>query len=832
MSRFHRYNTEDVDQYDEELYEEETMEVEPSFDVDQPSQDLREGAVQWVEPTEKGPKPAPASPAEVIDYRAIRESLAAQGLVVEAMADKAVHALYVEIQKGRSVIDAELALIAEKYPDVIVDFPYITVRPEDKRRQVTVVIPLRYPKEAPVIEKVSTNHLFQHELFLLSDVLHRDQNSLLVHLVAFISKLEPQPPTVSDEERRRNFTGLWKEVSGQDLDQHQSRTMFVQVTVEERIHVPTAVVEKKASGGKKKAGVEATGPVSRIAPMRFTVNKANPAVERAPPAAAVDAPRYGDRWEDKDNLMALMAHIKENDLRMLQFSHRALPQGVPRNISVLSTVTHLDFGSCGLTMLPPLGDMMLQKVFLSNNKFKEIPECLLSSNIANNLKILDLSFNELVELPKKFANFKKIEVLELAHNKLKRLCSFSGFTKTLEVLDVTDNNLPAVPPAIGDCDRLWRLKMSANPMYQVPPEVYYRGVDAVREFLRELSPASLTVPPSTFVADMVRLWTDHDSSKDVEVRCDLLEVERAAPGAFVLPYATTRIHLVSLAARAPTLAALALSIPSDENRVVEFPKTCKVETQERFVSFVRFMCTGEQDVVEDVDVFLELARCIDATALVAELEQIKSKEIYDVDASVAACYETAMPKPTAVTGAVDEDDVERQESQSVTDIAFCVGQGAEQKIFRCHRALLCCRNPYLHSMLGMGFAEANMDMIPIDDADPVVFDAFISFLYSDSHGKKMTPQNAVNLLFVTEQYQCARLQAMSESMVGYHVEVENAAQVMQIAYFLDLMRLKKACMYFVASNYAKVKVTEGWSQLEDTAKEELIQNMDKWGMVY
>jgi hypothetical protein len=94
-------------------------------------------------------------------------------------------------------------------------------------------------------------------------------------------------------------------------------------------------------------------------------------------------------------------------------------------------------------------------------------------------------------------------------------------------------------------------------------------------------------------------------------------------------------------------------------------------------------------------------------------------------------------------------------------------------------------------------------------------------LYTDSHGKKMTADNVVDLLFLSARYEVPRLRAMSECMVGFNVEVENVCRVLQMAYFLQSQKLKEACVMFVVTNRFNVEVTSDYAELQDEIREEI-----------
>ncbi len=121
-----------------------------------------------------------------------------------------------------------------------------------------------------------------------------------------------------------------------------------------------------------------------------------------------------------------------------------------------------------------------------------------------------------------------------------------------------------------------------------------------------------------------------------------------------------------------------------------------------------------------------------------------------------------------------------------------------------------------------------MNVVPLPEVDPEIFAGLVLYLYTDD-SSKMTPDNVVSLLFLAVEYECTRLRDMAECMVGFNVEVANVAQVIQLAYYIDSTRLKDACMWFISANYAAVRKTDAFHQLQDELKVEVAEKLHKWG---
>jgi hypothetical protein len=141
-----------------------------------------------------------------------------------------------------------------------------------------------------------------------------------------------------------------------------------------------------------------------------------------------------------------------------------------------------------------------------------IPEALF--DLADTLEVLDLSGNNLVELPDTFSKFKKLRILFLSNNKF---IEFPAVLYTLEHLDIvgfkanilthipeksipislrwlilTDNKIEQLPNSIGDCVKLQKVMLAGNCLTALPDRM---ALCTNIELLR-LSANALNVLPS------------------------------------------------------------------------------------------------------------------------------------------------------------------------------------------------------------------------------------------------------------------------------------------------------------------------------------------------
>jgi len=90
----------------------------------------------------------------------------------------------------------------------------------------------------------------------------------------------------------------------------------------------------------------------------------------------------------------------------------------------------------------------------------------------SNLKILDVSVNELEILPESIGNLKNLEKMRLSANKLKTLPESIGNLESLKELDLNMNNLEDLPQSVENLKFLERLNLSYNNFKQIPAYLF------------------------------------------------------------------------------------------------------------------------------------------------------------------------------------------------------------------------------------------------------------------------------------------------------------------------------------------------------------------------
>jgi internalin A len=137
----------------------------------------------------------------------------------------------------------------------------------------------------------------------------------------------------------------------------------------------------------------------------------------------------------------------------------------------------------------------LEELNLSYNELSHIP-----SEIAElkNLRVLIIWGNKLTSLPESIGNLSKLTTLDVSYNKLTALPEAIGNLSQLTELNVSSNKLTALPEAIVNLPLKnneskysfeWGLQVKGNPLESPPLEVAEQGIEAVRDYFRQLNEA-------------------------------------------------------------------------------------------------------------------------------------------------------------------------------------------------------------------------------------------------------------------------------------------------------------------------------------------------------
>lgn len=189
------------------------------------------------------------------------------------------------------------------------------------------------------------------------------------------------------------------------------------------------------------------------------------------------------------------------NLTSLDLKNNALTH-IPEAISNLQKLRYLDLSSNQITSAEPVFDLQnLNWLSLSHNELTDIPE---SISGLQKLTYLSLSSNRLRTLPAGFSRLKELSMLELHNNSFTEVPDSVYGLRHLKYLRLTDrpspvmgmtdravdaygeNQIKELSPKILGMESLHQLRLSPAGMTTPPPEVVSRGVEAIKNYFRQM----------------------------------------------------------------------------------------------------------------------------------------------------------------------------------------------------------------------------------------------------------------------------------------------------------------------------------------------------------
>lgn len=162
-----------------------------------------------------------------------------------------------------------------------------------------------------------------------------------------------------------------------------------------------------------------------------------------------------------NEITALTESIKELELENLDVGSNNLG-GVPEVIRCLKTLTQLGLGDSDLEAIP-----------------EWISEL-------SNLRSLYLADNHLTELPESLSALQRLETLTLSDNEFTGIPSVIYSIPSLTGIYLGNNGIKVISSEILRLKELVTLALGENPIESPPVEVVQKGVEAVRDYFRQL----------------------------------------------------------------------------------------------------------------------------------------------------------------------------------------------------------------------------------------------------------------------------------------------------------------------------------------------------------
>ncbi|KAI4828423.1 hypothetical protein KUCAC02_022519 [Chaenocephalus aceratus] len=185
-----------------------------------------------------------------------------------------------------------------------------------------------------------------------------------------------------------------------------------------------------------------------------------------------------DQAEEQQTAMTLPSQARVNvhnikTLKLLDYSEKQAAD-VPEELfdaAADTTVTSVNFSKNQLTSIPP-----------RNNQLTDLPS---EMKDLTKLRSVTLIYNRFKSFPQVLYDIVSLETVLLGNNQVNgvdphRLMKLIN----LSTLDLSNNDLLNVPPELGLCSSLRCLSLEGNPLRAPRAAIVARGTDAVMEYLR------------------------------------------------------------------------------------------------------------------------------------------------------------------------------------------------------------------------------------------------------------------------------------------------------------------------------------------------------------
>ena len=177
------------------------------------------------------------------------------------------------------------------------------------------------------------------------------------------------------------------------------------------------------------------------------------------------------------------------NLSSLNLSNNQL-KNIPESITKLTKLTGIDLSNNQLASIPESISNLtnLTVLYLHDNELKNISE---SITKLTNLSSLSLSNNQLASIPESISNLTNLTRLYLWDNQLTNIPESITNLINLTILNLSNNQLTSIPESITNLTNLTILNLSNNPLENPPYEIATEGIEAIRNYFRQLKEKGL-----------------------------------------------------------------------------------------------------------------------------------------------------------------------------------------------------------------------------------------------------------------------------------------------------------------------------------------------------
>ncbi|XP_014257436.1 BTB/POZ domain-containing protein 6-like [Cimex lectularius] len=143
-----------------------------------------------------------------------------------------------------------------------------------------------------------------------------------------------------------------------------------------------------------------------------------------------------------------------------------------------------------------------------------------------------------------------------------------------------------------------------------------------------------------------------------------------------------------------------------------------------------------------------------------------------------------------------------------TDCVFKVGPEGEEKEFKAHKLILSVYSKVFETMFSGRFGE-NTEDIQVIDAQPDVFEAMLTYIYTDELEIKSIDQ-ACEIFYLADKYIIMRLQELCKAYVFKNVALNNVCRCYEFAKLFDLYELLEKCKKIICEETSLVLQSPGF----------------------
>uniref|UniRef100_A0A673JHF2 Leucine-rich repeat-containing protein 40 n=1 Tax=Sinocyclocheilus rhinocerous TaxID=307959 RepID=A0A673JHF2_9TELE len=180
--------------------------------------------------------------------------------------------------------------------------------------------------------------------------------------------------------------------------------------------------------------------------------------------------------------------VDDSPVANVNFSKNQLMAVPSRILQLKDTLADINLGFNKLTSIPVDFSMLKQLVHidLRNNLLISLP---MELEGLTKLRSVILSFNRFKSFPEVLYRISSLETILISNNQVGGIDPVQMKTlNNLSTLDLSNNDIMQVPPELGNCTSLRALMLDGNPFRNPRAAILSKGTDAVLEYLRSRIP--------------------------------------------------------------------------------------------------------------------------------------------------------------------------------------------------------------------------------------------------------------------------------------------------------------------------------------------------------